>query len=176
MSAVTDSSANFQIRAEQPTHEPILYGGVSMASFNKVILLGNLTRDIEVKAIAGGQSVARIGLAVNRRYRTKDGEDREEATFVDCEAWGRTAEVMGQYLRKGQPVFIEGRLKLDQWEDKDGQKRSQLRVVVENFQFVGAKEGGARRSEDGGAAPRERGGNASYETAHIAPPESDVPF
>ncbi|MBX3356203.1 MAG: single-stranded DNA-binding protein [Phycisphaeraceae bacterium] len=149
-----------------------------MANFNKVILLGNLTRDVEVKSIAGGQSVAKIGLAMNRRYRTKEGDEREETTFVDCEAWGRTAEVMGQYLRKGQPVFIEGRLKLDQWEDKDGNKRSQLRVVVENFQFVGAREnggrdGGSRRADDGG---RDRSNSPSYEAAHVAPPESDVPF
>lgn len=148
-----------------------------MANFNKVILLGNLTRDIELKAIAGGQSVARIGLAVNRRYRTKEGEDREETTFVDCEAWGRTAEVMNQYLRKGQPVFIEGRLKLDQWEDKEGQKRSQLRVVVENFQFVGAKDGGGSRRQDDGGNGRERSsGGASYEPAHSAPQDSEVPF
>lgn len=155
-----------------------------MASFNKVMLMGNLTRDVEVKAIAGGQTVAKIGLAVNRRFRTKEGEDREEVTFVDCEAWGRTAEVMGQYLRKGSPVFIEGRLKLDQWEDKDHQKRSQLRVVIENFQFVGSRDGGgggggARRGDEGGGA-RERsnggGGGASYEPAHVATPETDVPF
>jgi len=149
-----------------------------MANFNKVILLGNLTRDIELKAIAGGQSVARIGLAVNRRYRTKEGEDREETTFVDCEAWGRTAEVMNQYLRKGQPVFIEGRLKLDQWEDKEGQKRSQLRVVVENFQFVGSKDGGggSRRQDDGGSGRERSSGGSSYEPAHSAPPDSEVPF
>ena len=101
-----------------------------MASYNKVLLMGNLTRDVELKNIAGNQSVAEIGLAVNRRFRTKEGEDREETTFVDCEAWGRTAEVMKQYLSKGRPVFIEGRLKLDQWTDKDGQKRSKMRVVI----------------------------------------------
>lgn len=149
-----------------------------MASFNKVILMGNLTRDIEVKAIAGGQSVAKLGLAMNRRFRTKEGEDREETTFVDCEAWGRTAEVMGQYLRKGQPVFIEGRLKLDQWEDKDGNKRSQLKVVVENFQFVGSKEGGSSRrneGDQGGSREQASGGN-SYEHSHTATPDTDVPF
>jgi len=152
-----------------------------MANFNKVILLGNLTRDVEVKAIAGGQSVAKIGLALNRKFRTKDNEEREEVTFVDCEAWGRTAEVMGQYLKKGQPVFIEGRLRLDQWEDKEGQKRSQLRVVVENFQFIGSKSdaGGGRRSDEGpSGASRERGsgGGTNYEPAHTATPETDVPF
>ena len=90
-----------------------------MASFNRVLLMGNLTRDIELKHIASNQAVAEIGLAVNRRYRTKENEEREEVTFIDCEAWGRTAEVMKQYLSKGKPVFIEGRLKLDQWTDKE---------------------------------------------------------
>lgn len=153
-----------------------------MANYNKVILIGNLTRDVEIRAIAGGQSVAKLGLAVNRKFRTKDNEEREEVTFVDCEAWGRTGEVMGQYLRKGSPVFIEGRLKLDQWEDKEGQKRSQLRVVVENFQFIGARpDGGGRRNEDSMSAPsRERSGSnqgsSGYESAHTATPEIDVPF
>lgn len=118
-------------------------------NYNKVILLGNLTRDIELKHLSGDMSVGSFGLAVNRRFRTRDGENREEVTFVDCEAWGRTAEVMGQYLQKGRPVFIEGRLKLDTWEDKDGGKRSKLKVVVENFQFVDSKQGG----EGGGPRP-----------------------
>ena len=111
-------------------------------SFNKVFLMGNLTRDVEVRHTSGNQAVANLGIAVNRRYRTQSGENREETTFVDCEAWGRTAEVMAQYLAKGRPVFIEGRLKLDQWEGKDGSKQSKLRVVVENFQFVDSREGG----------------------------------
>lgn len=131
-------------------------------SFNKVILLGNLTRDIELKHLPGGsQSVANIGLAVNRQWRTPEGEKREEVTFVDCEAWGRTAEVMSQYLKKGRPVFIEGRLKLDQWE-KDGQKFSKLRVVVESFQFVDSKggEGGGGGGDGGGGYSSSSGGSA----------------
>lgn len=152
-----------------------------MASFNKVILIGNLTRDVELRSIAGGQSVAKIGVAVNRKYRSKDNEEREETTFVDCEAWGRTAEVMNQYLRKGSPVFIEGRLKLDQWEDKEGQKRSQLRVVIENFQFIGARpEGGSRRDDgDEPVDSRQRvgGGETGHrEPTHSVPVDSDVPF
>ena len=123
-----------------------------MASYNKVLLMGNLTRDVELKSIAGNQSVAEIGLAVNRRFRTKEGEDREETTFVDCEAWGRTAEVMKQYLSKGRPVFIEGRLKLDQWTDKDGQKRSKMRVVIESFQFMGTPTGGGGGGGGGGCS------------------------
>ena len=101
-----------------------------MASFNQVILLGNLTRDIELRHTPSNQTVANIGLAVNRTFQTKDGERREETTFVDCESWGRQAEVMAQYLSKGRPVFIQGRLKLDTWQDQQGQNRSKLKVVV----------------------------------------------
>ena len=124
-----------------------------MASFNQVILLGNLTRDVELKHTPSNQAVANIGLAMNRQYQTKDGERREETTFVDCEAWGRQAEVMAQYLSKGRPVFVQGRLKLDTWQDQQGQNRSKLKVVIENFQFVGGREGGG-----GGGAPQGSGG------------------
>ena len=113
-------------------------------NLNRVFLMGNLTRDVELRHTSGNQAVANIGLAVNRRWKTPEGENREETTFVDCEAWGRTAEVMAQYLAKGRPVFIEGRLKLDQWE-KEGQKFSKLRVVVESFQFIDSREGGGDR-------------------------------
>lgn len=143
-----------------------------MASYNKVFLMGNLTRDIELKHVAGNQAVAEIGLAVNRRYRTKEGEDREETTFVDCEAWGRTAEVMKQYLSKGRAVFIEGRLKLDQWTDKDGGKRSKMRVVVENFQFIGGHPGG----EGGAARGPAAASRSSTHEEHAATPEEDIPF
>lgn len=146
-------------------------------NFNKVFLMGNLTRDIELRHIGGDQAVAKIGIAVNRRFRTKDGENREEATFVDCEAWGRTAETMSKYLSKGSPVFLEGRLKLDQWQDKDGGNRSKLKVVVENFQFVDSpRDSGGRPS--GGA-----GGGRSHAAAHADSgpgyeplDESDIPF
>lgn len=128
-----------------------------MASFNKVMLMGNLTRDIELRHTSGNMAVANIGLAVNRRFKTQSGEQRDETTFIDCEAWGRTAEVMAQYLAKGRPVFIEGRLKLDSWQDQQGQNRSKLRVVVENFQFIdaggpGAGAGGGGGGGGGGAA------------------------
>jgi single-strand DNA-binding protein len=113
-----------------------------MASYNKVLLMGNITRDIELKSIAGGQSVAKIGLAVNRRFTTQSGERREEVTFVDCEAWGKTAENIAKFFSKGRPIFIEGRLKLDQWEDKEGKKQSKIKVVVEGFEFVDSKGGG----------------------------------
>lgn len=123
-------------------------------SFNKVLLMGNLTRDVELRHTQSNQAVANLGIAVNRRFRTADGENREEVTFVDCEAWGKTAEVMAQYLSKGRPVFIEGRLKLDQWTDKEGNKQSKLRVVVESFQFIDSKGGGGGDDAGGGYASR----------------------
>lgn len=145
-------------------------------SFNKVMLMGNLTRDIELRHLpSSSQAVANLGLAVNRRFRTQEGEQREEVTFVDCEAWGKTAETMSTYLKKGRPVFIEGRLKLDTWE-KDGQKHSKLKVVVESFQFIDSKEGGG--GGGGGEAPaRASSGGARSQPANYEPvPEQDIPF
>ncbi len=112
-----------------------------MPTYNKVLLMGNLTRDPQLKQTPTNMSVAEIGIACNRKFKSKDGEMREETTFVDCEAWGKTAETMAKYLSKGRPVFIEGRLKLDQWQDKDGNNRSKLRVVIENFQFIDSRGG-----------------------------------
>jgi single-strand DNA-binding protein len=110
-----------------------------MASVNKVMLIGNLTRDPEVRYTPKGSAVADIGLAINRYFTLENGEKREETTFVDVVLWGRQAELAQQYLSKGRPVFIEGRLQLDSWEDKtSGQKRSKLRVVGENMQFLGS--------------------------------------
>ncbi|MCA9300233.1 MAG: single-stranded DNA-binding protein, partial [Phycisphaerales bacterium] len=108
-------------------------------SLNRVFLMGNLTRDPEVRYTQNQNAVANIGLAVNRTFKGADAKQPDETTFIDCEAWGRTAEVMGKYLAKGRPVFIEGRLKLDQWQDKDGSSRSKLRVVIESFQFVDSR-------------------------------------
>lgn len=112
-----------------------------MASFNRVIVMGNLTRDPELRYTAGGTAVTDIGLAVNDRRKTASGEWVDEATFVDVTLWGRTAEVADEYLSKGSPVLIEGRLKLDTWE-KDGQKRSKLKVIGERMQMLGSKGGG----------------------------------
>ncbi len=158
-------------------------------SVNKVFLMGNLTRDVELKYTPSNQPVATFGLAMNRRYRTKDGENREETTFVDCEAWARTAEVMSEYLSKGRPVFIEGRLKLDPWQDKDGNNRSKLRVVVENFQFVdsrggagggsggGSGGGGGRASAPEPVASANRPSAASPDSGQHQPvSEDDIPF
>ncbi|MCE9618696.1 MAG: single-stranded DNA-binding protein [Planctomycetes bacterium] len=145
-----------------------------MASFNKVMLMGNLTRDVEIKLLPqGNQTVGNFGIAMNRKFKTASGEEREEVTFVDCEAWGRQAEIMKQYLSKGRPVFIEGRLKLDQWEDKEGKKQSKLRVVVENFQFIGAPAGGSGGGE--GGSPR-RGASQESSEAHAPVAGEDIPF
>ena len=117
-----------------------------MASFNKVILIGNLTRDPQMKYLPSQTAVVEFGVACNRRFKTQSGEDKEEVTFVDCTSFGKQAEVINQYFTKGKPIFIEGRLKYDQWEDKQGGgKRHKLTVVIENFQFVGGRDGGGMR-------------------------------
>jgi single-strand DNA-binding protein len=124
-----------------------------MASYNKVLLMGNLTRDPQLKYLPSQTAVVDFGVACNRKFKTQSGEEKEEVTFVDCSAFGRTAEVINQYFTKGKPIFIEGRLKYDQWEDKQGGgKRSKLSVHIDNFQFIGGRDGG------GGAAPSEGGG------------------
>ncbi|HEX3869988.1 MAG TPA: single-stranded DNA-binding protein [Pirellulales bacterium] len=120
-----------------------------MASFNKVIVVGNLTRDPEVRYTTNSTAVCDIGLAVNDRRKNANGEWIEETTFVDITLWGRTAEVAGEYLKKGASILIEGRLKLDSWE-KDGQKRSKLKVVGETMQMLGGRGEGGGRSEGGG--------------------------
>jgi single-strand DNA-binding protein len=116
-----------------------------MANLNRVLLIGNLTRDPEIRYTPKGTPVADIGLAINRVLPTDEGEHREEVTYVDVVLWGRTAEIAGQYLKKGRSVFIEGRLQLDTWDDKQtGQKRSRLRVVAENMQMLGTPPGSER--------------------------------
>lgn len=143
-------------------------------SFNKVFLMGNLTRDVEIRHTSGNQAVGNFGIAVNRRYKTASGEQREDVTFVDCEAWGRTAEIMAQYFAKGRPVFLEGRLKLDQWEGKDGSKQSKLRVVVENFQFVDSGGGGGGGGSGGGRGGSSYGGSAPVDSGGMD--ADDIPF
>ncbi len=129
------------------------------ASYNRVILIGNVTRDIEIKYLQSGMAVTELGLAVNDRRKNQQGEWVDETTFVDVTLWGRTAEVAGEYLSKGSPVFIEGRLKLDQWES-EGQKRSKLRVVGEKLQLIGAK-GGGEGGGGGGRSSNRPSGNYS---------------
>ncbi len=127
--------------------------------------MGNLTRDPELKQTPSNQSVAQIGLAVNRKFKGRDGDMKEETTFVDCEAWGRTAETMSKYLSKGKPVFVEGRLKLDQWQDKDGNNRSKLKVVIDTFQFVDSRGAQSGQSQQ-----------PTTTTANITPQDDDIPF
>jgi len=152
-----------------------------MASFNKVILLGNLTRDPEVRYTPKGTAVAELGMAVNRVYTAENGEKREETTFVDVTLWGRTAEIAGEYLKKGRPVFIEGRLQLDSWEDKtSGQKRSKLKVVGEGLQLLGARPSGSGSTggeEESSSAPRSSSKSAPPPKAAPAEPDDDeIPF
>jgi single-strand DNA-binding protein len=153
-----------------------------MPNLNKVMLMGNLTRDPEIKYTPKGTAIANFGIAVNRTYTPEGGEKREEVTFIDLEAWGRTAEVIGEYFKKGRPIFIEGRLKLDQWDDKQsGKKMSKLRVVVDSFEFLGSREGG------GGPGGEQQQGAPPARRAPAAPPRppadpdldvqpDDVPF
>lgn len=128
-----------------------------MSNFNKVILMGNLTRDPQVKQLPSSTTVVDFGLAVNRRYKTQAGEDREETLFIECSAFGKQAEVINQYCKKGKALFVEGRLKYDTWEDKQGGgHRSKITVVVENFQFVGGRDGsGSFEGAAAGADARE---------------------
>jgi len=126
-----------------------------MASFNKVILLGNLTRDPQLKYLPSQTPLVEFGLACNRRFKTQSGEDREEVLFVDCSAFGRQAEIINQYCQKGRPLFVEGRLKYDTWEDKQGGgKRSKLTIVVENFQLLGGRD-----QQGGGGGPSHEAGD-----------------
>src|SRR5690242_11286553 len=146
-----------------------------MASFNKVILLGNLTRDPEVRYTPKGSAVCDLGLAVNRNYTLDSGEKREEVTFVDVVLWARLAEIAGEYLKKGRPVFIEGRLQMDSWDDKQtGQKRTKLRVIGETMQLLGSRPSSAGSSESGDEDRQSRGKPAAPpKPAPAAAPDED---
>lgn len=122
-----------------------------MANFNRVILVGNITRDPEIRYTPSGTAVAQFGLAVNRTWRSQDGESREEVCFIDITAWARQGEVISEHLSKGDPILIEGRLKMESWQGQDGQKRTKHIVVVENFQFLG--RAGRREGPPGQARP-----------------------
>lgn len=114
-----------------------------MASLNKVLLIGNLTRDPDVRMMSNGRPVCNFGLALNRNYKDSEGNRKEEVTFVDVECFGPRAEAVAKFFTKGRSIFVEGRLKLDQWESKEGEKRSALRVVLDNFEFVDSKQDGS---------------------------------
>ena len=145
-----------------------------MANLNKVLLLGNVTRDPEVRYTPKGSAVCDLGIAVNRAYTTDSGEKREEVTFVDVTLWGRTAEVASEYLKKGRPVFIEGRLQMDTWDDKQtGQKRTRLRVVAENMQLLGGRPSGGAPEASGES--RQTSAPPKKSTAPEAD-EDEIPF
>lgn len=149
------------------------------SSFNRVILLGNLTRDPEVRYTPKGSAVCDLGLAVNRQYSTEGGEKREEVTFVDVVLWARLAEIAGEYLKKGRPVLIEGRLQLDSWDDKQsGQKRTKLRVVGETMQLIGGRPSGGGGEPEEGAGSSGGSGYSSGRSASnrpSAPPPKAAP-
>jgi len=145
-----------------------------MANFNKVILVGNVTRDPELRYTPKGTAVAKLGMAVNRVWRNEAGESKEEVTFVDVDAFGKQAETLGQYVKKGRALLVEGRLKYDQWDDKQtGQKRSKLGVVLENFQFLGSAPG--RGEPSGGGEPVRQAAPTAAANSPVAPPESEGP-
>jgi single-strand DNA-binding protein len=146
-----------------------------MASFNKVILLGNLTRDPELRYTPQGAAVCEFALALNSVYTNKQtGQKVEEVSYIDLVAWGKTGETIAEYMKKGRQIMVEGRLKQDRWEAQDGKKMSKVRVTVESFTFVGARPGG----EGGGAAPAGKGGGAPAGPEEGPPPgqEEDIPF
>ncbi|MFA9477556.1 single-stranded DNA-binding protein [Phycisphaerales bacterium AB-hyl4] len=165
-----------------------------MPNLNKVMLMGNLTRDPEMRYTANNTPVTKLGLAVNRRWKNQQGEQQEETCFIDCTAFARGAEVLNQYLRKGRPVFIEGRLHLNQWQDQQGNNRSKLEVIVENFQFIdsrggeggggggdygGGGGGGYQSGGGGGGGPQQRsqgGGGQPPQQPHQPVDADDIPF
>ena len=141
-----------------------------MASFNRVMLMGNLTRNPELKYTPSGSAVADLGLAVNESFKNKAGETIEQTCFVDVVAWGRQAETAAEYLKKGSPVFVEGRLQFDQWESQQGEKRSKLRVRAERVQFLSAGGGSGITTSDPGS------GSEGSVTMPLPPSDDDVPF
>ena len=128
-----------------------------MASLNKVLLMGNLTRDPQLTYLPSQTPVVEFGLAMSRKFKKQDGSMAEDTCFVDCRLFGKRAEVVNKYFKKGEPIFVEGRLQLDQWQAQDGTKKSRLRVFVENFEFIGKGGGG-----QGGAGGRGQGGGGGY--------------
>jgi len=157
-----------------------------MPNLNKVMLMGNLTRDPEMRYTSNNLPVVRFGLAVNRRWKSQQGEQQEETMFIDCAAFSRTAEVINQYFHKGKPIFIEGRIRLDRWQDKEGNNRSKHEIIIEQFQFLesksdsaggGGNRGGGRGSGggSGGGPPRDRDEHPPQDV-HQPVEEEDIPF
>ncbi len=141
-----------------------------MANLNRVLLIGNLTRDPELRVTPKGTAICQFGLAISRSFKDESGQTCEEATFVDIEAWGKQGETIAKYCAKGRQLFVEGRLRFDQWEDKQTQqKRNKLKVVLENFQFLGSREGGA-----GGSNPAQ-GGDDGVDQTYDRPASAPTP-
>ena len=153
---------------------------MSMNSLNSIIVEGNLTRDPDIRTTPNGLKIAKLGLAVNRRYRTRDNEMKEETTFVDIDAFGAQAETLEKYCQKGSPLFVEGRLRLDQWQTNTGENRSKLNVVLEGFQFLGGGRDSDSAEESGGntyAGPRDSSAKPSTSSSDNSFQEDDdVPF
>ncbi len=157
-----------------------------MADYNKILLMGRLTRDPQLNFLPSNTPVVEIGLASSRRFRRQDGTQGEETLFVDCRAFGRTAELVNQYFTKGRPIFIEGRLQLDQWEDKEGNRRSKHRVFIESFSFIDARDNKQQKRADGqetgySSDPTEVGSNdhsisTASTSAHDDVDDDDIPF
>ena len=145
-----------------------------MASFNKVILLGNLTRDPQLSYLPSQTAVVEFGLAVNRKFKKQDGSQGEEVCFVDCQMFGKRAEVINKYVHKGNPIFIEGRLKFDSWQGKDGSKHSRLRVFVENFEFISGGQSG--QGNQGGQSNYGNKSGQGQQYNQDQPPMPDEPF
>ncbi|MSU49469.1 MAG: single-stranded DNA-binding protein [Opitutus sp.] len=140
-----------------------------MPSLNKVLLMGNLTRDPELRVTPKGTSICQFSLAINRKFKMESGESREEVIFVDIEAWGKQGETIAKFVTKGRPLFVEGRLRLDQWEDKNTkEKRSKMKVVLEQFEFLGDGRGGGGGAA--GGAPAEPGIDQTVSPERHAPP------
>lgn len=146
-----------------------------MPSLNKVMIIGNVTRDPELKYTPKGTAVTDLGIAINRNYTNTAGEKVEEVTYVDIELWGRLAEIAGEYAKKGKPVYIEGRLKIESWEDKETQKKRQrLKVIGEGLQLLGSNPG--RTPQEPDEAPRKRDAAAPPQRPPVEPEDDDIPF
>ena len=153
-----------------------------MASLNKVLLMGNLTRDPQLSYLPSQTAVVEFGMAMSRKFKKQDGSMAEDTCFVDCQLFGKRAEVVNKYFKKGEPIFVEGRLKFDQWQAQDGTKKSKLRVFVENFEFIGKGGGGqgggqSRQSGSGAAETSDFGGGGDMEVPYGAGGgDDDIPF
>jgi single-strand DNA-binding protein len=147
-----------------------------MASYNKVIQLGNLTRDPQLSYLPSQTAVVEFGLATSRKFRKQDGSEGEEVCFVDCQMFGKRAEVVNKYFHKGDPIFIEGRLKFDTWQAQDGSKRSKHKVFVENFEFVGGKRSSGNNAGSFTPQPTEAPVNQSSPDTSYGGGDDDIPF